>query len=201
MSYTSEQQTRIDAYLMKLRRSLGDLRPEDVNEILREIRGHILERAEASGEVTNDRLVEILKDLGRPEDIGPLYQAEAMVARARSSFSPALILRTTMRWAMMSVRGFVVFLAGLVGYGMSIGFLLCAILKPFMPDQVGAWVSPGTFSIGTVASVPNAHEVLGWWLIPFCLVAGALALVLTTRILRWTLRFAIPAGQAGFRSS
>ena len=52
MSYTSEQQTRIDAYLMKLRRSLGDLRPEDVNEILREIRGHILERAEAIGEVT-----------------------------------------------------------------------------------------------------------------------------------------------------
>jgi uncharacterized membrane protein len=201
MSYTSEQQTRIDAYLMKLRRSLGDLRPEDVNEILREIRGHILERAEASGEVTNDRLVEILKDLGRPEDIGPLYQAEAMVARARSSFSPALILRTTMRWAMMSVRGFVVFLAGLVGYGMSFGFLLCAILKPFMPDQVGAWVSPAGFSIGTVTPVPNAHEVLGWWLIPFCLVAGALALVLTTRILRWTLRFAIPPGQVGFRSS
>ncbi len=116
-----DQQTRIDAYLMKLRRSLGELPSEDVNDILREIRSHILDRAEASGELTNEKLVQILKDLGRPEDIGPLYQAEALVTRARSSFSPTLILRTTMRWAMMSIVGFLAFLSGLMGYGLALG--------------------------------------------------------------------------------
>ena len=193
MSYSPEQQARIDTYLMALRRSLGDLGAEDVNEILREIRGHILERTESSsGEVTNDRLVKIMSELGRAEDIGPLYQDAALVSRARSSLSPSLILRTTMRWGMTSLRGFSVFFAGLIGYGMALGFLVCAILKPFLPNQVGAWISPAGFSMGAVAASPHAHEILGWWIIPFALAAAALSLVLTTRTLRWTLRFATP---------
>ena len=40
-------QTRVDTYLMRLRRSLGELPPEEVNDILREIRSHILDRAES----------------------------------------------------------------------------------------------------------------------------------------------------------
>ena len=39
MSQTQKLQEKIDAYLMQLRRSLGELPPEEVNEILREIRG------------------------------------------------------------------------------------------------------------------------------------------------------------------
>src|SRR6202011_5721851 len=50
MSSSERLQRKIDAYLAELRRSLGELPAEDVQEILREIRGHILERAEASGE-------------------------------------------------------------------------------------------------------------------------------------------------------
>jgi uncharacterized membrane protein len=187
---TPDLQTRIDSYLMHLRRSLGELPPEEINDILREIRGHILERAESTGDLTNEKLVSILKALGKPEDIGPLYQAEAMVARARSSFSPALILRTVVRWAMVSVAGFVTFIVGLFGYLGGLAFLICALLKPIFPSQIGAWSDGRSFSIGTITGT-NATEVLGWWLIPVCLLASAAFLVLTTRFMRWMLRFAI----------
>jgi uncharacterized membrane protein len=190
MMITPDLQTRIDSYLMHLRRSLGELPPEEINDILREIRGHILERAESTGELTNEKLVAILKALGEPEDIGPLYQAEAMVARARSSFSPALILRTVVRWAMVSVAGFVTFIVGLTGYAAGLAFLVCAILKPMFPAQIGAWSDGYNFSIGTVDG-PHSTELLGWWLIPVCLIASAAFLVLTTRFMRWMLRFAI----------
>lgn len=190
-SHDQPIQTRIDSYLMRLRRSLGELPPEDVNDILREIRGHILERAEAAGEMTDETLMRILRELGQPEDIGPLYQSDAMVARARSSFSPSLMLRTTLRWGMRSFAGFVVFLAALVGYGTALGFLACAVLKPFMPDQVGMWVHAGGFTIGTVSAHETAHELLGWWIIPVGLIAGALLLVWTTHALRWLLRYAV----------
>ena len=184
-------QTRIDSYLMNLRRCLRELPAEDVNDILREIRSHILDRAEAEGELTDERIVEILKALGKPEDIGPLYESEAQIQRARASFSPSLILRTTMRWAMRSIIGFAVFLAGITGYSMAAGFLLCAILKPFMPEQVGMWIHPnGLFTFGMVDAVPGNHEVLGWWLIPVGIVLSALCLILTTRVLRTLLRFA-----------
>jgi uncharacterized membrane protein len=182
-------QTRIDSYLMNLRRSLGELPPEEVNDILREIRGHILERAEAAGELSDEKLVAILKVLGKPEDIGPLYQAEAMVARARSSFSPALIFRTVMRWSMMSALVFLVFLVGLTGYSLGIGFLACSALKPIFPEHVGAWVGDGGFSMGFMDAASRT-EILGWWIIPVGLVGGAVSIIATTRFLRWMLRFA-----------
>jgi uncharacterized membrane protein len=183
-------QTRIDAYLMNLRRSLGELPAEDVNDILREIRGHILERAEAAGELTDEEIVAILRALGKPEDIGPLYQAEAMVARARASFSPTLILRTVLRWAMKSAVGFAVFIVGLTGYGMALSFLVSALMKPIFPDHVGAWLGDGGFSMGMMVPAPHRTEILGWWIIPIGLVAGTLLIIATTRFLRWMLRFA-----------
>ena len=187
---TEELQNRIDTYLMKLRRSLGELPPDDVSDILREIRGHILERAGTSGELTNEKLVTILRELGRPEEIGPLYQAEANVARARSSLSPLLILRATMRWGMNSLLGLTVFISGLFGYGLALGLIISAFLKPFDPDHVGAWVTDSGFTIGSL-SHPVHPDLLGWWIIPVGLVVGAILLVVTTRFLRWMLRFAI----------
>jgi uncharacterized membrane protein len=187
---TDDLQTRIDTYLMKLRRSLGELPPDDVNDILREIRSHILDRAEGGGELTNEKLALILRELGQPEEIGPLYSSEASVARARSSLSPLLILRATMRWGMNSLLGFAVFVAGLLGYGLAVGLILSAIVKPFDPEHVGAWLTDSGFTIGTLAH-PTHPDLLGWWIIPVGLIVGAILLVATTRSLRWMLRFAI----------
>ena len=88
MNQSENLQRRIDSYLAELRRCLGELPPEEVHEILQEIRGHILERAEASGELTEDRLVGILKALGRPEEIAPLYHVDSVVARAGAASRP-----------------------------------------------------------------------------------------------------------------
>jgi hypothetical protein len=125
-NHPEKLQRKVDAYLMELRRCLGELPAEEVNDILREIRSHILEKAEASGELSEERLVAILKALGRPEEIAPLYQADSIMTRARTSLSPAVVLRGMLRWAMISVRGFAIFLAGLIGYGLGVGFVLAA---------------------------------------------------------------------------
>jgi uncharacterized membrane protein len=189
MNQPQRLQQKIDAYVVELRRCLGELPPEEVSDILQEIRGHILERAEASGELTEERLVAILKNLGRPEEIAPLYQTESLMARARTSFSPALVLRGMLRWAMLSVKGFVLFLVGLFGYSLALGLLACAVAKFIWPHEVGAWVTPSGLSLGTNSN-PAAREVLGWWIVPVGLIVGSLLLVGTTRLLRWFLRFA-----------
>jgi uncharacterized membrane protein len=186
------QQAHVDAYLARLRRSLGVIPPEDVNEILREIRSHILERAEARDPLTDAALAQVLTELGSPEEIGPHYQTEALVTRARSSFSPGLILATTLRWAMKSFVGFMALLFGLFGYGLAFGFLFCAVAKPFRPSDVGLWITESGAVLGT-SDLPAATEVLGWWIIPIGLQAGALALIVTTLVLRYLLKFAIGA--------
>ena len=189
MSSDERLQGKIDAYLRELRRCLGELPADEVNDILQEIRGHILERAEASGELTEDRLVAILKSLGRPDEIAPLYQADSLMARARTSFSPTLILRGMLRWSMLSAWGFFLFLVGVVGYAFALGFLFGGIGKIVAPHAVGLWVAPDTLSIGTNSN-PSARELLGWWLVPVGLGLGVGFLVGTTRLLRWFLRFA-----------
>jgi uncharacterized membrane protein len=180
---------RIDAYLSELRRCLGELPPEEVHEILQEIRGHILEQAEASGELTEERLVAILKSLGRPEEIAPLYQVDSVVARARTSLSPRTVMRDIHRWSSVSFWGFAVFVLGIAGYVAGAELILVGISKIFAPSQVGAWVSPHAFNIG-IHHDPAARDMLGWWLVPASLAAGAALFVMTTRLLRWTLRFA-----------
>jgi uncharacterized membrane protein len=190
MTHPQGLSNRIDAYLLQLRECLGELPPEEVTEILKEIRGHILERAEASGELTEERLVAILKSLGRPEDIAPLYQADAAVARARISLSPRVVMRGIQRWSRVSGWGFVLFVAGVVGYAGGFALILSGICKIFAPAQIGAWVGPhAVFNIG-VNNDPAARDVLGWWLVPISLVGGAALVLATTRVLRWTLRFA-----------
>src|SRR5262249_20832203 len=165
MTHTDKLQRRIDSYLSELRRCLGELPPEEVHDILQEIRGHILERAEASGELTEERLVAILKALGRPEEIAPPYQVDSVVAKARASWSPRLILRGIQRWSVVSVWGFVLFVLGVAGYAPGFSLMLSGLGKIIAPHVFGAWPSPHGFNIGS-NSDPAAHDVLGWGLVP-----------------------------------
>ncbi len=190
MSHPQKVQERIDAYLMQLRRSLGELPPEEVAEILREIRSHILERAEAGGGLSEERLVSILKALGRPEEIAPLYQADALMARARGSLSPGAVLRGVYRWATLSAAGLFLFVMGVAGYGAAFGLVLAGLGKIIAPNHFGAWVGPNTSFVIGVTGNPGARDVLGWWLVPVGVAGGSLLLIATTHALRWALRFA-----------
>lgn len=182
----------VDIYLTALRRQLAGLPAGDVEEILREIRGHIAERGAESGSGSGTTPVaEILRQLGPPEQIGALYRADALVAQARESFSPALIIRTTIRWASKTVVGFGASLLGLIGYSIGVGLIVCAVLKPFLPGDVGLWVNPTDgFVLGVEVPRPHGQELLGWWLIPYGIGVGVAFILGTTVFLRWMLRFA-----------
>jgi uncharacterized membrane protein len=181
---------RIDAYLSRLRSALGRIPPEEAEDILREIRGHILERAEAARGTEGGAIERILEEMGRPEDIGSLYRTEALVARARATFSPVLILGTTARWAMKTVLGFIALVLGIIGYGLGLALIGCAALKPFFPSYIGLWVNQHGVQLATPLFPGQGPELLGWWAVPIYLVVGVLAVVGTTLFLRWMLRFA-----------
>lgn len=192
MSDLSRQaQDQVDIYLAALRKQLAALPAEDVEEILRELRGHIAERAAESerGRLTTS-VGEILRQLGTPKQIGSLYSADAIVAHARETFSPALIIRTTLRWASKTVAGCMASLVGLIGYSIGAGLILCAVLKPFLPNDIGLWLnSSDGFVLGVEVPRPHGHELLGWWIIPYGLGVGVAFILGTTVFLRWMLRF------------
>lgn len=185
-------QGQVDSYLIKLRRALGGLPADDIEEIVRELRGHIAERAAETDSERRDTMPveQILRRLGTPEHIGSLYIADAMVARARATFSPMLIIRATTRWARTTVVGFLAFVVGFAGYALGLALVACAVLKPFFPGYIGLWISRRAVNLGFEVPTPHARELLGWWIIPYGLVVGAAFLLGTTAFLRWMLRFA-----------
>lgn len=188
--HSESPQRQIESYLAALRKQLDGLPAEDVEEILQELRGHIAERVkETESGQSAAGVAQLLDQFGTPQQIGSLYRAEALAASARAGFSPALIVRATLRVASRTGVGFLALMAGFVGYVLGGALIICAILKPFLPAYVGLWINPGGMVLGAEMPQPHGQELLGWWLIPYGLGVGLAFLIGTTVFLRWMLRF------------
>jgi len=187
-----EAQQKIDAYLRRLRGSLRGLSPEEIREIVEELRSHILERAASGGEMTASGVDSTLSALGTPEQLAREYVTEAVLARADVVRSPWRVLDGLFRWASLSIAGFFVLLSSIFGYFLGIVFILCAVLKPFHPRTAGLWLIPDgagdveiSLRLGFVGAPLGGHEVLGWWIVPIGLVVGGGLMMLTTYFALW----------------
>ena len=183
-------EAQINDYLARLRASLVGITVSEREDIVEEIRMHIRERWSDP----QSRPDAVLAGLGTPEFLAEQYRTGMLVQKARISRSPFLILRAALRWATTGIEGFLVFVIAITGYATGAVFLLLALLKPFFPQYTGLWVGPNQFNfsfrMGATMTNPASpvHEVLGWWLIPVCLVAGSLSLALTTKLLQFLFR-------------
>ncbi len=176
----------IDRYLVRFRLALTGVAQGDKEELVSEIRSHIADRLEDTSVPMDEVVNRTLTALGAPEVLAARYQTEGLLQRASYSFSPLLLFRATMRWAMTGIRGFFAFWILFIGYFSAAAFYLIAILKPFMPDRVGLYWGPYTYGLGVrVDGQPPSTELLGWWLPPVALALGCLFIIGTTKFVRW----------------
>jgi hypothetical protein len=189
MNTTYGARAQIDGYLEQLRSSLRSLPAEQADDIAREIRSHLVDSAERNGELDPRLLADAITRLGDPATLAGAYVMDNLALRAQVTRSPFLLLRMVSLWATRSFEGVVALAVAFIGYGAALIALGCALFKPFMPQRIGLWVrelTPGdpTYQLGRVSVPPtDARELLGWYIIPLGLIAGAGFLVLTTRYL------------------
>ena len=180
-------ETQINDYLEQLRNALTGMTVSEREDIVEEIHMHIRERI---GDPAAS-LDAVLAGLGPAHELAQQYRTGLLVQRAQRSISPLVILRAALGWATTGVAGFMAFVIAMVGYATGVAFLLFALMKPFFPAYTGLWVGPGQFNfsfrMGATMTNPASpvHEILGWWLIPVCLTAGSLSLVVTTKLLQF----------------
>jgi hypothetical protein len=199
MTFSAEPIKTIDAYLVALRKQLRDLLEEDVNDIVDEIRGHILDKT--SGAVALESVAATLAALGPPEELASRYRTEEMLKRAQLARSPGFMFRSLLRWATVSVAGLLVFVISVAGYCLGGWLVVFGALKVISPRGTGLWwtaYADGTHSLGMGSGNQppgNAHDILGWWLVPIGLLIGGGLLVLTFRFDVWSVRkFSRPRG-------
>lgn len=173
----------LDCYLDQVRRQLGGLPKAEVEEILAELRSHVLDKVE--GAPTPARVEAAIEALGSPREVARLNLTERVAANLEADRSALRVFKAVGRLARVSVYGLFAFVISLFGYAAAAGFLLTAIVKPFMPDHAGLWRIPQPdggydYSVGTT-DAPKGYELLGWWIIPVGIAVGLILGWLTWR--------------------
>jgi len=188
MTLTAESQKTVDAYLKALRKQLRDLMDEDVKDIVEEIRAHILDKT--SGDDAADSVSLTLAALGTPEELASRYRTEELLKRARMARSPSYILRSVLRWAVITVAGIIVFLISVVGYCLGGGLFILGALKLISPHKTGVYgvFTENNASLSFQSGGQTGHDLLGWWLVPIGLIVGGGLLFLSFRFDIWSIR-------------
>ena len=178
---------RLDMYLGEVRGVLRGLDPAEVREILDELKSHVLDRVGGEAGLTDTAVQAALTGLGPPRILGGDYLGRSVAATVEKSRSPWRVLAAAYRLTRLSAGAFALFIVSLLGYAIGAGLIVTALLKPFMPNRTGMWVSGKgadlDISLGVVGRPHAPHtEVLGWWIIPIGLVLGAVLLLTTWRL-------------------
>jgi len=194
MAADIEAALRIEIYLRILRKHLRGINREEIDEIVEELRTHIMEKATTATGLTVSTVNSTLAGLGDPRQLAGQYLA-GLLASSHINRSPLRMLSLLFRWASLSVAGILVFLSALVGYLAGGALVLCALLKAIHPQTAGIWTTrdaAGDLSIsvrlGFGTAPVGAKEILGWWIVPIGLLVGVGLVMLTTKSIRWCVR-------------
>ena len=193
MNLSDAGESRIRGYLFMLESSLRTfMKRELVEDAVREVESHIRDRVREIEPMPNERdaLNRLLENIGSPHRLARAYSAEMAVDEAVASGRIGSIARALLAVAATTAEGFAAALAIVIGYLVSVAFVLIAIAKPIFPDNVGVRWRNGEFQgAGWELSIdPGTVVTHGWWLALVSLTAGALLLRATHRGARRYLR-------------
>jgi len=179
---------RLEAYLADLRRGLAALPEAERDEIVAELRGHVVETAGVGA--SGSAVAAALERLGSPRHLAAQYVTSNALAGAAHGRAPWTIVRSLSRVAGVSLAGLSALAGCVVGYGLGLSLALAALHKPIAPDRVGLWrLGEDTYSLTLgFGEPPRGQELLGWWLVPIGLLAAAGVLWLTTGLGRWSIQ-------------
>ncbi len=206
MTLSDASQKAIDDYLAALRRQLRDLMEEDMNDIVEEIRAHILDKTTAGSDLVDQTLAA----LGAPRDLAARYCTEEMMRRAEAHRSGTQKARIAGRWTVSILAGLVVVIVSAVGYFVGGVLLTAGVAKAMWPHGTGLWEThnpDGTMTLGLSGgsgNTPpsgNAHDILGWWLLPIGFILGPAIIYGTYRLGRWTARKLWPARKFNYAAT
>lgn len=178
--------TEAERYLAQLRMALSPLGEAEREEIVAEVRSHLLDRV-ASGKGA------LLDGFDAPETYAAEFLAERSLRGALAQGTSWALGRALLIGARDSLLALFVLLPLVVMQLAGACLVVLAALKPFLPHQIGMFEGPRGFALGFVSPEPlDARELLGWWAIPAFIVGGALLFLASNRALRalarWRLR-------------
>ena len=163
-----------DDYFTEVDKHLARLRYRHGSSIRRELESHVFEAVQVNSSATEiERLRQSLESLGAPADVVPPMAASVLTDTAQHSRNPFDLFRTaTLRVGLRLIVTLRSTLAGVMLLA-SMTFILVALMKPFLFDQVGLFTDEsGAISFGILMETASLQEHLGISVIPMALITG-----------------------------
>ena len=177
----------LERYLMQVRAALRGLPEPEIDDILRELRSHIVESTSDGSEVGV-----ALRALGNPVDLAKTYRADNQMAQAECTCSPLVILQGLRHASRSRLGCFVVTALYCFAYTFVVILVSAAVLKLFSPAHTGVFYTPGKpLSLQLIVDgspPPGASELLGWWLVPIGLAVGLALRYPIDGVAQWWIR-------------
>jgi hypothetical protein len=183
MNLSQIGESRVRGYLYMLERSLrASISAPLTDDAVREVESHIRERVAESHGLPNEReaLEAILMRFGSPSTVARAYSLEAMLEEAATTARLGAVARSMFHVATMGTGAFLRAFLLFMGYAFGISLFATAVLKPIFPRNVGLWLDGG-IRLGAEFPAPASDPLLGYWIIPICIVLGLGVLMLTHR--------------------
>jgi len=178
----------IENYFAQLESKMADLPLNQRQDFLMELRAHVMDRLEQVAAPSEEDCRNVLNALGTPDEIARQYRMELLLKRSTWRISPISVLRTTLRWTVAGIQGYLVFIVALIGYVMSACFFVTALLKPVFPNHVGLFVNEQGVQIARFPMQPHGQELLGNYFIPVAIIVAYLFTLGTTLLIRFIAR-------------
>ena len=169
----------IERYLRSVRSGLRGVPEPEIEDILAELRGHLLEQAEHEGEVP------AVAAMGPPDELARLYLAERIAERVERDRSPVPVFKAAVQIAGLGLGAMRSLFVSAGATALGIFLLVHAAMKPFMPERIGLFLVEDPFRHFSLAyrqpSGSPGHEMLGWWIVPLWLLGAAMLLAFAWR--------------------
>lgn len=170
-------------YARRLRWALSVLPEADRDDIVEEMRSHVLDRVDAGMSVDA-----ALTALGNPEDYARTFCDAYAVAAALSSRHTSHMVSALIQGAArnLAVAGIGIFI--LLTWALTALVVFVAILKIDNPTHVGLWLGDRFFFLGIIDDPSTGRELLGSWIAPLALVCVVLTWIATRSLAARALR-------------
>jgi len=170
------------------------LTAEQREELRLEIQDHLYESFMGEkGKSEGEKLLNAIEKIGDPEIYVKPLMADHLFISAKKTYNPKTILKGLYYYVFGSVKRLFISIFYALGYLLVVLLGLMTLLKPIFPSKVGLFLhESGSISFGLIFKgagkfgiildgTPMKEELLGFWIIPVCIILSLLLYLLLTK--------------------
>lgn len=186
IKFTEEASKRVyNDYMKRVRKAISSLSKQNQDDIYMEFNSHIFEAIQQKNGINEiDLLLDILENLGIPEEVLKSLVADKKLEQATKTFNPIHVFKALV----LNFTNGITYIIFFILYLLLFGFIFLIFAKIINPSEVGLFYKDSSiFVLGLSNNTNQAgiKEILGNWFIPVMLVSTVAFYFLITLLLKF----------------